>query len=203
MAEPLTAPYRLELRITVATLVHKLRVYCQASPSALAPSGYYLWDRFDIADIDLTDAAQNLWDGLKPAFSAAVPAPTCLLYQRSGTVWNPVGVGVPTGVATGAINSNGLCGQLTVSLRTTAFHRARLNILEGNIISQAYKSTGVSGLTAILPLLATELDGTHGDPSDIWNWARSKSTEALNDFNPVVSTTWDLNDKLRRARNDQ
>lgn len=203
MAQPLTAPYRVELRITVDGLTHKLRAYCQASASILAPSGWYLWDRSDIASIDLTDAAQNLWNGLKPAFQNTVLAPQCTLYQRLGTVWNPVGTGVPTGAATGVFGAVGRCGQLTISMITTAFHRVRLNLLEPGVVSAAYKSVGVSGLTGILPLLATEIDGSHGDPNDYFNWARNKSTEALSDFAPVVSTTWDLNDKVRRARNDQ
>jgi len=200
MAQPLTAPFRMTFSIVVSARTHKLRVYCQAAPTILSGYGYYLYDRGGIADIDPGDAAEAFWTALKPNYDADTNPPDWVLEQRDDIVWNPVASGSTTGVGTlGTPNKAAV--QMTVSLRTEDFQRIRIITLEGGIFDFESKAVGYAGLSAVLPTLATHLTTAGG--GHVYEWARSKNTKLLHGSNPIVSTVWDLNDKIRRSRGYQ
>jgi|SRR5215831_17447861 len=202
MSEPLTAEYRLELTIVVAALVHKLRHYAEASPSLLSADGYFLFDRSGIASIQPRDAAAVWWAALKPAYNTTVAPPTWILHNRVGPVWNPVASGTLSGNGT---NTSGIvyASQLTISLRTDNFKRVRQILMEQSTADHATKYFGYTDLHTNLPDLADCLVGTFGGGNNLHEWVRSRNKRELAESAPIISTTFDLNDKLRRARGVQ
>ena len=203
MAEPLTAEYRLRLDIVVGGLTHKMRQFCEASASLLAASGYFLFDRSGLATIDAGDAAQSFWTMVASVYGTSVTAPQWILENRSGVVWNPVTAGTTTG--TGAITGSYFdATQFTISMRSTLFTRLRLIILEQNKTQNAAKINSLSALSASWSAaLAAGISGSDSDASGYFQWARSKNKRELNATSPFISSTFDLNDKVRRSRNIQ
>jgi hypothetical protein len=203
MAEPLTAEYRISLHIVVGGLTHLLRVYCEASPSLLAASGYFVFDRSGLATIDAGDAAQAWWNALRTLYGTSILAPVWFLENRSGVIWNPVATGSLTGAGT-VTGSFFDATQLTFSMRTSVFTRIRFVVLEQNKTQNPDKIQTLSELSASYgSAIAQALDGSDGNSDGIFNWARSKAKRELHSAAPFVSMTWDLNDKVRRARNLQ
>lgn len=200
--QPLTADYRLELQITVPTLTHELRTYCQASPSILSVDGYYLWDRDGLATLIPSVCAQTFWNALRPVFHTDVLAPSWLLRNRVGSVWNPVAGGALTGAGT-LSTGNILCSQVTISMRTDNFQRIRMLLLEQAVLAGAQKGFGSAGLHAAMPDLSDAIDGSDTEGSGYFQWARSKDKRQLAASGSIISYTWDLNDKIRRARGVQ
>jgi len=200
MPQPLTAEYRVRLDIVVSGLTHKFRTYAQASPSILAPSGYFLWDRTGLATIDSQDAAQSIWTALRGIYGSIVAAPQFILENRSGTVWNPVATGALTGAGTDG-SSFFDASQLTVSLRTDNFQRIRMVILEQDHTSSPQKKSSMTAFkSAWTTALGEAIDGTDADGNGYFQWARSLDNRMLQEASPFVSATYDLNDKIRRAR---
>lgn len=202
MAQPLTAEWRITFSISVAGLIHKLRVYCAADVSILAASGYFVEDRTGIADIDAGDAAQAFWTSLRPLFKTTVSAPGWLLEHRVGSLWNPATSGTTTGAGTDT-GSIFAASQMTVSLRTTDFNRVRIIVLESDLFDQGQKFYGYADLHAIAPALAEGIAGVDAIASGYFQWARSRNKKLVNEGAPIVSTVFDLNDKVRRSRNVQ
>jgi hypothetical protein len=201
MAEDLTAEYRLTIKPVTAGLTHLLRTFVEASPSILAASGYFVWNHNDVADIDSGDAAQALWTALKGIYDADVVAPDWLLENRDGVVWNPVAGGTLTGAGT-ATGTVAAASQLTVSLRTETFKRIKLVILESNNFSAGVKYDNFSEFESDTSLtnLAHTINGADSDAAGYFQWARSRNKKKLHLTAPFVSATYDLNDKVRRAR---
>lgn len=202
MSEPLTAEYRLELTYTVPNQIHKIRHYCEASPSVLAASGYFLFDRGGIADIDAGAAAQKWWTALLPLFHTSVLAPSWILHHRVGLAWNPVTAGVVTGAGSSGTTPN-YASQFTISLNTDDFKRIREIILEQSRFVAAFKYVGYANLHSNAPAIADWLTGADADGEDGHQWVRSKNKKMLHATAPIVSSVYDLNDKVRRSRSVQ
>lgn len=202
MSEPLTAEYRLVIVYTVPAQVHQMRTYCEASPSLLAASGYYLFDRDGLATLDAQDCAQAWWTAVKPWFHSSVVAPDYRLENRVGAAWNPVLTGTLTGAGTASGTPN-YASQVTVSMRSTAFTRLRLILLEQSIMIAAQKQIGYGGLHAQQASLPEAIAGVDGNANGYFKWARSKNKKMLNATAPIISTPYDLNDRVRRSRSVQ
>lgn len=200
MAQPLTAIYRLKLELTVTALVHTLTYFVQASASILATSGYYLWDRNGIASIDAGDGAQSWWAALKTQYSSAVSAPNWLLEKFDAGIWFPVAGGSLTGVGTNGTAVH-LATQITLTLRTEDFQRARIIILESSNWGIRPKSTTLAQCKSELGTAFMEnISGEDADAAGIFNWMRSRNTKLLHPTSVVVGLSFDSNDKLRRGR---
>lgn len=202
MPQPLTAVYRMVLNISVSSLVHKFRAYAEASASIVSPDGYYLFDRNGLAVVEPNLAAQAMWNSVKGNYNTAVPAPTWLLEQRTGSSWNPVASGTTTGAGTSS-GSIRLGGQFTASFRTTDFQRIRAVILEMDSFEFGVKLIGSGGFASVWSTFAAKWDGSGGGTSDPFVWVRSKDKKELAANGAIISGTYDLNDKVRRSRNAQ
>lgn len=200
MAQPLTAEYRLTLHYTVATLPHKQVTYCEASPSILATSGYFLFDRSGLATIDAGDAAQSWWSAFNNILNTTVAAENWQLEQRTGVVWNEVTAGTLTG-AGGSSDAIQNTSQVTISCKTSDVNRIRVIILEqSRLTSNSGKNFGSAGLTAINAALSDAMTGADSDASGFFQWARSRNKKELHATQPIISIVFDLNDRIRRAR---
>lgn len=199
MSEPLTATYRLDLTIDVSSQIHKQRFYVEASPSILSADGYYLFDRSGIASIQPRDAAAVWWSAIKEWFNTSVGPATWILYNFVAGAWNPVASGALTGNGTSTAPIE-FASQVTISLRTSTFKRIRMVILEQSLLVQAGKSYTYSALHTVAPNTADAIFGTFGGGASFQAWVRSRNKKELDGSNPLVSFTFDLNDKVRRAR---
>jgi hypothetical protein len=201
-AEPLTAEYRVVIEFVVPNLIHVMRCYAEASPSLLAPSGYFLFDRSGIASIDAKDAAQAWWTAVRPNYFSSVVPPTFRLENRVGVVWNPVSTAALTGAGTN-LQTTSFASQFTISCRTTNFKRIKFIWIEQAQYQAAFKYIGGTALAVQSPLFAHSVDGTDALPTNLFNWARSRNKRELAISGAVISSTYDLNDKVRRSRHIQ
>jgi hypothetical protein len=203
MPELLTAEYRLRMDIVVNGLTHKMRQFCEASPSLLASSGYFLFDRSGLATIDAQDAATYWWNPLATIYGSIVAAPQWILEARDGVVWNPVTAGVTSGAGSSG-SSYYDAFQRTISFRSSVFTRLRLVILEQNKSNSPNKLTSIAAFSALFgSTLADAITGVDANPAGYFQWARSKNKRELHETSPYISCTGDLNDKVRRARGMQ
>jgi hypothetical protein len=198
MAEPLTAVYRVDLTITIAGLNHKQFTYCEASPSLIAASGYYLWNRSGVALIDFGDAVNAWWTALRSVYDSQVTAVASVLSNFSGGTWNPVAAHTVTlGTAPAGTAQGG--GQLTISNRTDNFKRQRVILLE-TLVPVGKKYGSQAAFAAAYAAVAGAIDGSDSNVSGYFNWARSRNKKLLHPSTAIVSAVTDLNDRVRRAR---
>lgn len=197
MAVPLTAAFRLNFAYTVQGLTHSLRMYCKAQVALTDNSGYGVLARDDSTIIGATDAAQGVWDGIRPFFSAAVLPPQVTVQARVLTQWNPVATPIVTGNGSAGGGSSP-ASQLTITLRTVTFDHLRVLVLEALGAIPA-KYTGVIPFSLAYPSLGT-LWGSTAPSNGPYHWQVGRDNQHVQAGQAFVSAATDLNDKVRRAR---
>jgi hypothetical protein len=197
MSVPLTATAKLQFVYSVKGLQHKLASYC-AYNDVLGQ--HQLVDRDGITTILWTTAAQTLWDALRQFYQAAdvtVPA-SVSLYQRSGFFWNLIDVFALTGAGNGASAAN-VAQQSTWVLRDSAHKFVRFVVLETLNPYVGHSANG-QGIGTVSNALSDELSGANVGASMGYRWIKSRGDRFLAATGVIAGLTYDVNDKLKRAR---
>lgn len=198
MATPLVPTYRLEFSLTVDGLLHKMRHYVNVDTSTPVK----ILGRNGISVITPTEAATGWATVVQTAWkSAAVPAFNWIFQHLVTGVWLPVDSGTVTNT-----NSSGTSpqqgSQVTLVLRDIAFKKVRVIALE-TLIPGPFHFTNIVAAAAFngpLGDLIKGYDTTAATTNPPHDWVVGRSGNYLV-TNPLVGATWDLNDKVRRARN--
>lgn len=191
MATPLSATWRIKFQYAVDGLEHVLHAYARIG--TITPT-LTLRQRDGVTETLWSDCATGMVGAMSNVLPAAVVWGAQTLEQLSGLVWLPQASAAATAGTAGTYKP---ATQITAVLRDTGFHKIRLQVMEGVVAAPSH-TPGIpgSGFLNALLLPFTVGGSTAGDP---YFWMVSRANQYLQD-NPVVGTTVDLNDKLRRAR---
>lgn len=194
---PLTAPFRIIFRYTVATFVHKKQFYLACNPSA-DPSGYDTVFRSGFGAVGVSTLADPFFTKLAPFYDPADASfDSWELLQRSGTTWVHIASGSPTVVPTGAVvhqNANQYC----VSGKALGNRPINHYIYEG-AFGTALKVNSIGGLVSAARSWVNYLfdpDGVAVNTS-AFVWAISRDGWLMDRW---LSAVVDTNEKLRRER---
>lgn len=193
MSTPLTASWRITIPYTVSGKAHKHRAYVRIA--TITPT-YTLRQR----DGTTTMLASLAIDILANKLAIVVPAGsvfgTALLEEYSGGLWLPRYSHAPT---MGTVISGTLApaSQITVVLRDTGFHKIRAIMLDTKFPPPGHwnddgTAAGLGGWTDRYGLAGAS-------SNDPYYWQVSRGNLYLQD-SPWAGITFDLNNKVRRAR---
>ena len=128
MSVPITATHRLTLPVTVLGVVHKIRVYCNLTPSGDV-TGFDAQAR--IAPNDPLSLAIDAWlTAMSPLYNSAQAAfGTVLIEQYVAPIYNIVGTYL-SAVVTSSATATRPCIGVYMSMRDTGFHRVKQYILD-------------------------------------------------------------------------
>lgn len=196
MSTPLTATDRFEFEVFVSGLPHKIHAYCKRTVPLMGAE--QIINRDGSTPMDAGDSAQGFWNGIRGIFDTTVVAPSVVLQNRSGIVWNPVASYTLTdaGSAGGSIY---LASQLTVLINDTAFKKIRLTLMEPNEGYVGHSPTGLGITGTIDAMIPTFTDSSSASNSPFF-WMKSRGDNYIAASGAVRGATLDLNDKLKRRR---
>lgn len=197
MSQPLLATARLQFLYQVSGLNHRLNMY-MAYNDVLGQ--HQMVDRDGITTVLWTLGGQYAWDKIRAIFTAAsLPAPASLsLFQRSGTLWNLIDVASLTGIGTYA-GTVALASQGTWVLRDLAFKKLRFVLLELPFGYVGHFNNGLSS-DGQLNAVSNMLSGADTNANAPYRWMKSRGDRFLAANGVIAGLTFDLNDKLKRAR---
>lgn len=198
MATALVPTYRFEFSYVVNGLAHKVRHYVNVDTSTPVK----VMERDGSTAIAQSDAA----DGFAITFLSGyglshVPAMSWIFQHLVAGVWLPINSGSHTNT-----NSSGVAPeeatQVTLVFRDLAFKQIKVIMLESLIDGPFHVSNlaAANSFNAALGSICQQYDSTFSVPfaPHLWVVGRSGNYLALT---PLIGATWDLNDKVRRARN--
>lgn len=194
---PLTAPYRLVMKYTVNTFLHKQQNYVDVVPSG-DPSGYDLLDQRGGSPIGLQTGVDAFFTKIAPFYNPAWSSfDGWLLEARVGTAFVFLAAGITTVVPTSAGNfeiANGL-----VITGKDDDNRIMPAMLYEGTFGGAVRVTAAAGLTVASRALMNYFfnpDGTAAATA-AWFWRGSRSMVPAQRW---IAWVVDTNEKLRRAR---
>jgi hypothetical protein len=197
MSEPLAATARIELTYTILNFQHRLRHYC-AYNDVLGQ--HQLVDRDGITTILWTVAAQYWWDKLRPLLENATwfTPPQAQLQHRDGAIWNPIDFATLTGTeSSGQLTYQ--ASQATLVLRDSAFKKIRVLALE-HTGGYAFHSQSGQGPNQAFTEWTNAYSGADTSANAMYRWVKSRGDRFILGTGNVAGLTFDLNDKLKRAR---
>jgi hypothetical protein len=198
MGQELLATARIELSYVVNGLAHKLRHYCTI---------VYVLGQPQVADRDglntlIWDAgvAQFWWNRVRGMLENGAVQGTAQaqLQSRSGTIWNPIAYATLSGGGAGNASTKS-ASQATFVLRDTAFKKIRAMILEHTEGYVFHSLDGTGGSSATL-VWANAYTGADTDGNAMYRWVKSRGDRFILGRGSAAGLTFDLNDKLKRAR---
>jgi hypothetical protein len=196
MSTPLTAIFRIVLTYPVASLSHKVRIFCN-SPDTAQP--YHVIQR-DTTQITFPAAAQGLWDAVRRAYPSSVLGSSVQaeFQTLNGVSWNTVETTTvaSNGLATGAGTIYG--EQTTINLKDTLFRPVRVLLMETN---DPFNNR-VTFPTNVNAGQGTALEFTSGFTvtNPPFKWAMGRGTAYLAASGTLTSVVFSSNRKVRRAR---
>lgn len=197
MSTPLSATHRVEFQYTVDGDLHKARIYLGLG-SASTPTSPTVQLRAPLTDQAFSVIADGYWNAVAADYkSADTTFGNAILQEYSSGAWLPYAV-YATAVTPAGSSAYVPAGQVTTTMRDSAFHKVRFIQLESD--SPVGKKTVLIADGSIMdPPYGHSVNGTtSGTPAGmIFNWARGRSNLYLASSIAMVS---DLNDKLRRRR---
>lgn len=195
MSTPLSAVNRIEFQFIVDGQPHRFRHYCRVAAS-LDPSGYSVNARPPGTPIGVSVAVDRVWTLLAPIYPAANSSfGSAVIQQFSGGAWLPIAAW-NTAVTPSAGFAYVKAGQLTMTMRDSAFHKVRAIWLEQGA-PIPFKTTSPTGGGAQLNAIAAGYTSPSAIAFDPGLWVRGRSDLYISSF---VSFVTDLNDRVRRTR---
>lgn len=197
MTTPLAATHRIEFQYVVDGDAHKWRIYVGlgGASTPLAPTVQL---RAPLVEQALSLVADGFWDAIAGDYKASTASfGDAILQEYSGGAWLPYAV--YTTALVGTSSSPYIpAGQVTTTMRDSAFHKVRFIALESDGAIGKKTVHIADGSIMNTPFGHSLLGTTGGAPLGmIWNWARGRSDLYL--ASPIAMVS-DLNDKLRRRR---
>lgn len=198
MATTLVPTYRMEFSYVVTGLLHKVRHYVNVDTSTPVK----ILKRDGTTAITPAAAAAGFVDAFQSGYGVNQPTAFGWIFQHLVTgVWLPVATGTEPNENT-VTTPQQLGAQVTSVFRDTAFKKVRLIELE-SIVPGPFHFANLAAATsfnAALGGLLQQYDSTFTVTNPPFEWVVGRSGNYLA-TNPLVGVTWDLNDKVRRARN--
>lgn len=197
MATPLTATARIKIEYTNTGLRHRFVRYCAYN---VVLGTNQLADRDGITTILWTLAATYVWDLMRALMSAAQVAATATatLESRTLALWNPVEIFSLAGGGTSG-GGGATAGQSTHVVRDTAYKKSRWLIMEPDHNYIGHSPNGY-GFGAVWDNFNQAINGGDASPNAPYRWAKSRGDRFNLATGCVAGATFDLNDKLKRAR---
>jgi hypothetical protein len=197
MSQPLLATNRITVAYTCSGLQHKQRAYCirgfdtgGGEPQVTFRDGStgLPWDA----------AAQGIWNATRAMMATSVAAATAIFEELVGLAWVPLAGVTLTGI--------GLAGgtpqpaqQASLVLRDTAFKFIRVILLETTQFYVGHSPTGLT-LGADAAAWVNDYNGAETLAGEPFQWQVSRGKRYILASGAVAGVTYDLNDKLKRAR---
>lgn len=197
MATPLTATARIKVTYTTDGFVHRYVNYCAYNLVLGIPQ---LVDRDGITTVLWSLASTYLWDLVRAVMSTTAVGATAVatLESRSGALWNPVAIYPLSGAGT-TVGAYSKAQQATWVIRDTAFKKMRYLIFETPFAYLFHSVTG-RGYSAGYDAITDGFSGTDASANAPYRWVKTRGDRFLLATGDIAGLTFDLNDKLKRAR---
>jgi hypothetical protein len=120
------------------------------------------------------------------------------LQTRSGTIWNPIAFATLSGGGAGNASTKA-ASQATFVLRDSAFKKIRAMVLE-HTEGYVFHSLDGTGGSSATQFWAGGYTGVDTNSNAMYRWVKSRGDRFILGTGMAAGLTFDLNDKLKRAR---